>query len=213
MAKLVPTTILSDLTKVHSGSSANERHIRWKEGSFDTPWRSSNIWEMRCASATGQWEILKVWLSSAKWHLNLNDWINYKTKWKTISSVTFCCKQLHQKWKPHPHMHCGEVRTWSKGAKSRADINTKEITAVCASMTAALAAACKIFIARAREKLQQQFSPEAGKWADLATLRRRPLAGSGTIIIILLLPTPRFTVGIYTAHTASRGSKPLVATG
>lgn len=71
-------------------------------------------------------------------------------------------------------------------SQSLRDINTIEITAMCASMTVWLAAAHKIFIARTGEKLQQQFSPEAGKLADLATLRERPGGGSGTIIIILL---------------------------
>lgn len=62
-----------------------------------------------------------------------------------------------------------------------------EITALCASMTAWLAAPHKIlFTAHTEEKLQQQYSPEAGKSADLATLRERPGGGSGTIIIILL---------------------------
>lgn len=46
------------------------------------------------------------------------------------------------------------------GSQSLVDINTKEIAAVCASVTEGLAAARKIFIAHAREKLQQQFSPQ-----------------------------------------------------
>lgn len=63
-----------------------------------------------------------------------------------------------------------------------------EITALCASMRAWLAALHKIlFTAHTGEKLQQQSSSEAGKSADLATLRARPRGGSGTIIIILLL--------------------------
>lgn len=58
---------------------------------------------------------------------------------------------------------------------------------MCASMTVWLAAPHKIlFTAHTEEKLQQQSSPEAGKSADLATLRERPGGGSGTIIIILL---------------------------
>lgn len=62
-----------------------------------------------------------------------------------------------------------------------------EITAMCASMTVWLAARHKIlFTAHTEEKLQQQSSPEAGKSADLATLREGPGGGSGTIIIILL---------------------------
>lgn len=59
---------------------------------------------------------------------------------------------------------------------------------MCASMTVWLAAPHKIlFTAHTEEKLQQQSSPEAGKSADLATLKVRPGGGSGTIIIILLL--------------------------
>lgn len=63
---------------------------------------------------------------------------------------------------------------------------------VCASVTAWTAALHKIlFTARTGERLQQQSSPEAGKSADLATLRERPGRGSGTIIIILPPPPPK----------------------
>lgn len=79
---------------------------------------------------------------------------------------------------------------WARGGwcESGAREPEREITALCASVTVWLAAPHKIlFTAHSEEKLQQHCSPEAGKSADLATLRERPGGGSGTIIIILLL--------------------------
>lgn len=77
---------------------------------------------------------------------------------------------------------------WARGGcESGGREPEPQITAMCASVTAWLAAPHKIlFTAHTGEKLQQQSSPEGGKSADLATLRERPEGGSGTIIIILL---------------------------
>lgn len=66
---------------------------------------------------------------------------------------------------------------WARGGwcESGGREPEQKITALCASVTVWLAAPHKIlFTAHAEEKLQQQSSPEAGKSADLATLRERP---------------------------------------
>lgn len=66
---------------------------------------------------------------------------------------------------------------WARGGwcESGGREPEQKITALCASVTVWLAAPHKIlFTAHTEEKLQQQSSPEAGKSADLATLRERP---------------------------------------
>lgn len=109
------------------------------------------------------------------------------------------------------HTFCPSPSSWCKCTPRMGREPEPQITALCASMTAWLAAPHKIlFTAHTGEKLQQQSSPEGGKSADLATLRERPEGGSGTIIIILLpLIHCRY---LYCSHSLW-GIQPLVTTG
>lgn len=102
---------------------------------------------------------------------------------------------------------------WARegGGESEGKEAEQEITVPCASMTAWLAALHKIlFTAHTEEKLQQQFSPQAEKSADLATLERDREEGQA---LQLLYCSSLLTVSIYTSQIVRGGFSPPVTTG